>query len=612
MSKDFAYPFSGNFMQSLIFRRLLSVVSTWCVAFAVLGTSLVQAAEFKPFLTLKIAGPGTVVGIAEKVSSIADPTGSLGVKAMLTPYKNLPGINANGAIGLTLQSNENSPLGVDAILVLPISNFDTFNIPGQEMYVGMLKSMLQKEGNKFMLSSPFGEFVAYQKTGYLVVAPVSAAEFASTADPKTILSDLDKFTLGMTFNLENISLDEVEAMLGSLTMMLAMQGMEFDPDLLFEAISGSFDEISSFTGGVTMDDRTLNLAISGLTVPKKGSETAEKFLKMKNTKTKLGGIAAETSKTIFAYSYVDYLTDREIAEAATALELVSSSFVEGMSEAIEDEDTGEQFVQAAEIFSEYLHEIMDYFTENRLIDCAYSLDSDGTLIMAIAADKTDKIVKLDEEFFTKLYNLLPEWLGEEEGKALQQLMSGKIKRDYETVAGYSLSCLPALFTELPPGTAIPRALKDLPVSSFWAVKKDEAVVYAVGLDFVRTERTLKAALEKTRTSVPPKQTAVFALKPLGEFLLKQVLPFVEKMGGMTEEDIDGGKELFTILSGTESGAKIVVTTEFPNDAHLQKVQIDGKCITAVIKLFIKQGELTAKRFAREFQKQQQQETIRDF
>ena len=588
-------------MQSFISYRSFSLISVWCVALAVLGTSLVHAADFKPFLTLKIAGPGTIVGIAEKINSIADPSGSLGVKAMLAPYKSLTGVNANGFIGLTLQSNQNSPLGLDAILVLPISNLDTFNIPGQDVYVAMLKTMLQKSGSSYVIDSPIGNFVAYQKTGYLVIAPIGTAEFASTADPKKMFADLDKFTLGATFNWDNVSPEEIETMLGTLAATLAMQGMEFDTTEILENIAAGLDELSLSTMGVSIDERTLTITASALLVPQKGSEKAEKFQKQKNAKTLFSGFLQDTSKTVFSLSYMDYLTDSEVAEMAAAIQLIGGSFVEGLRETAEEEEEGEQFVRLAEIIFEWLQECVAFYAQKKSIDAAVSLDSDGTFLYAEAMEKPELLVKIGYN----LYNALPELLGEEAGKAVQTLIDGKIKQDYETVAGFSLSCLPNPLAELPPGIAAPRALKSLPVSLFWATKNGEAVAVAMGLDFARTEKALKAALEKTKTPIQPKQTAVFGLKPLGEFLSKQVLPLAEKSGTMEKDEIDDSKELLAVISSADGSAKVVVATEFPNDAQLQKVQIDGKCINVVVKLLTKQGELTAKRFAREFMKQQQ-------
>ena len=582
-------------------------VSVWC-ALAVFVASCfpvtaTHAAEFKPFLTLKIAGPGTIVNLAEKISGIADPSGTLGVKAMLAPYKNLPGVNVGGTIGLALQVNENSPLGVDLVAALPIANLETFSIPGQEMTVGLLKSMLQKEGSYSMISSPFGEFVAYQKTGYFVMATMEVAAVAQAADPKAMFANLDKFTLGAIVDLENISLENVESILGSLSFMLATQGMETNPDALLEQLSGYFEEFSSMTFGATMDERTLTLTGSMQTVPKRGSETAEKLLKVKNAKTMFSGFLHDTAKTVFSWSTLDYWTDREHAGIAEALQLTGESFLEGLRDT--DEDHGERFVRFAEIVLEWLQENVEFLCEQKSVDAAMALDSDGTFLYAQATGKPELATKIGDD----LYYALPELF--EEGQAWQTHLNSKMRQNYETVEGFSLSCLSNLFTELPPGVVVPRALRDWPVSLLWATKEGEAVAVAVGLDFARTERTLKAALDKTKTPTSPKQTGVFALKPLGEFLMKHILPIAEKSGMLTKDNLEDAKEILAVLASAESSAKIVVTTEFPGEAQLQKYQMDGKCLNVVLKMMTKQAELGAKRAVRESLRQQQ-ETIGDF
>jgi len=585
-------------MRSFLVLRSFTCAAACCVALAVLSASVIQAAEFKPFLTLKIAGPGTIANIVEKMGSVVNDNYQqmpiANVKAELSALKKLPGVNTNGVIGLALQINENNPLGMDIVLTLPISNLETFNIPGQEMYVTMLKAMMQKEGNRYMLSSPVGDFVAYQKAGYFVVATMDAADVAQSVDPKTMFAGLDKMTLGVTFDLENISLENIEVMMGSLSMLLAMQGMETDPDALLEQLSVSefFDEFSSVTCGVTIDERTLTLAGSMQTVPKKGSQTAEKFQKMKNAKTMFGGFLHDTSKTVFSWSYMDYLTDNEIAEATMALQLLGDSFAEGFRETSEEDegDHGELFARLTEIIVEWLHENIESLGTEKSVDVALSLDSDGILLYAQAAKKPELAIKIGND----LYSALPELLGDETGKAVQAIINSKMKQNYETVEGFSLSGLSNMFTELPPGTVVPRAFRDLPLSLLWATKKDEAVAVAVGFDFARTERALKAALEKTKTPTQPKQTGVFALKPFGELMLKQVLPFAERQGGELAE----AKGTFTIMASAENSAKIVVTTEFPGDTRLQKVQIDGKCFTTLLKVG-KLTELTAAQAARE-------------
>jgi len=564
-------------MLSTVFHRSFSLVSAWCVALAVLGTSLVQAAEFKPFLTLQLVGPNALITIAEKIGTVVDPNGSLGIKDGLqaaAPFKTLPGVNQTSTIGLAIQSNEDSPFGLDAVIVLPINNFSAFNIPGMEMQVAMLRAMLQLAGNnKFEFNSPFGSIVAYQKTGFLIIATEGADEFAATADPKKLFAELDGFTFGVHANLENLSVETIEKILGQVAMMMAMQGMEFDMDeVMNNDAMKIFDEISALTMGITLDARTLNLTTSTLTVPKKGSATAEKIQNIKSVKTKLGAFLHDTPKTVFSCSDVNYLTNSDIEGLRKAWELISESFLGGLLEAIEDKvDEQSVLLEAVEASCAYIEDVLDFFEENRLLDFAYSLDADGTLLTAMATKETEWIMESDE----KLYRTLLDMFAGEDGK---RIMDDKMKRNYETVAGYSLSCIPNVFEGMSESFPLPDAVGNIPLNLFWAVKKGEAIVWATGLDFAKTEQTVKAALQKTATAAQPKQTFVAGLKPLGELLLNKVYPMLEEVMGEENEEV---KSILTTLSKADASAKIVVTTEYPGDAQLRKTVTDGKVFTTL-------------------------------
>ena len=555
--------------------RSFSFVSACCIALAVLTASALQAAEFKPFLTLKTAGPSGLISVVESFSALFDPTDTGGTKAALAPYKNMRGINSNGTIGLAIAANEESPFGVDAIVILPVSDFKTFQIPEMEEPINMLRMMAQSAGaNKYTVDAMFLKLVIYQKTGFVILATEGAADFAATADPKKLFAEIDSFTLGIHANLENISDETIEAILDAIAMPLAMSGMDidemFDMDEFMGNIENFLGEMSALTMGVTLDPKTMDLTTSVLTVPKKGSDTAKKFLNVKNAKTKLGAFAPDTQQTVFAWHLLEYMTESDIEQLTTFWETISESFMEGFLESFEDEEGGEKIVQAVELIVEYLTDMLDYYQENPLIDATVWLDSDGTLIGAEAVKDTKTYMDLDEGLFSSLLEIFD----------TEELFEDKIKRDYETIAGYSLSCVKNVFADLPDDVELPDEIKTIPLSVFWAVKENEAVVWAAGLDFAKAEKTLKDMLEKSATAAPPKQTAVFSVKPFGELFLNQVLPLVEKLGlAETAEEITQVKNAFTIFSKADTAAKAVITTTFPNDGQLQECKVNGKVFT---------------------------------
>jgi prepilin-type processing-associated H-X9-DG protein len=584
-------------MLSTFFNRSFSIV---LATLTILGVSAVQAQDLKPFLTLQIGSPSTLIGIAEQVIGIVidDPADSSKTKAQLAQFKNMPGVNNAGTFGIALMENEASPFGIDAAIFLPIRDFKTFNIPGMEDGINMMRAMAQQNGtNKYTIASPAGNVVGYQKTGYFVLATETADAFANTADPKKVFAEVEKFTLGVHVNLDNISFETVEKGFGQAIILAAMTGVEpdamGDTDSVLDNLANLFDDIVTSTMGVTLNARTLELTASTQVTPRPGSQWAEKVSKTKNVQTKLGAFVPDTPQIVTAGHYYNYLIDREINNINEFMKLVPSALMEGFLESMEGEEEAEKFQKAAELLLGYAAEVVNLITEERLIDATYSLDTDGTLIMAMATKDTKKAVELDEQLFG---SLLEEFIGKE-GK---EFIEGKIKRDYETIAGYSLSSLPNILANLPPDIDLPEEIKSMPLGVLWAVKDREAVVFALGLDFDKAEKTLKDALAKTATPIQPKQTFVFGLKPFGTFMQTQFLPLIEKFG-VSETDIVQAKEVFTKLAALDASAKIVGTTEFPGNSILNKLQVDGKFSTAYFQVMLAPAINAAREAARRMQ-----------
>ena len=587
-------------MQSKIVHRYVSRFAACCAALAVLGTSLILAAEFKPFVTLQLAGPGTLISIAEKVASIVEDTEFSASIAQAAPYKNLPGVNANGSIGLAISPSD-TPYGVDAIVSLPISDFEAFTIPGLEMEVTGFRAALTRTGNKYTLAGPFGTVSAYQQAGFLVIATEGADEIAATADQKNLFADVSEFTLGVHVNLEALTEEQIAKIWGPIALMLAMQGMDVpDPTNLSEVLGPAAEQIKDWaaaTVGITIDPRTLNLTGTANVVAKTGTELADKFAKSKDAqaKTGLGSFLVETPETVFAWHYLNYFTETEIKTAKEMLDLVGAGLLEGLNESIEDGGADkkqlEKVIKVAEAAIEIVDDSLNFVAREKLLDTAFWLDSQGTFIMAAATDKTDELTALDEKFYGTLLTIF-----EEDG--IKTFIEGKMKRDYETVAGYSLSCIPNLFSDLPAGIVIPDEVKEvvanIPLSLIWGVKTNETLVYAVGLDFAKTEQTLKAVLGRAPT--PPTQTGVIAMKPLAEFVLNTIVPLIPEMDAA---NIQKAQEIAAPLLKS-ANAKIVYTEEYPVDSYHQKFLVNGELITACIG-FMKPAVAEARGAARRMQ-----------
>ena len=556
------------------------------VALLLFAAVAAQAAELKPFLTLQTAGSSGLIAIAEKFSAAIDPSDSAGIKTSLAPFKNIPGVDSAGRIGIALLENDENPMGIEAVIFLPIRDFKTFNNPMIQAMLSPMGLKIKQDGTKYTIASPAGEIVGYQKTGYFAVATAGAAEFAAAADQKKVFAEIEKFTLGIHVNLENISLETVEKLLKQGVMSAAIlgadpkeMGLDIEIEAVLEQIESYLNEFSAFTAGLTLDARTLDLTASLQITPLKDAEWAEKINNVKNVKTPLGAFLPDTPQTVFSGHYLDYLTDSEMENILAAWKAVTEGFMEGFTEAVEGEEEAEKLKQTVDIGLKYVQGTLDFLADERLIDAVCSLDTDGTLILAMASENTGDIVKLDDEFFGSLL----ETLAGTEGK---ESIESKIKRNEETIAGYALSSVQNPFADLPESVNMPGEMKAMlstvPVNFFRAVKDNEAAVYAFGLDFAKTEKTLKDALTKTSASPQPKQTAVFGLKPFCTLLQKQYMPFMEALMGPDEQ----AAAMIGKMAAADAGAKITLTTEYPGDAILYKTQVDGKFINTCLQILI--------------------------
>ena len=571
-------------MQLKFPRRFFSRLSACGVTLLLLGASLLQAAEFKPFLTVQFAGPGTLLSIAEKMGPLLDlPDEAF---ADMAPFKELPGVNPAGHFGLALSANRDSALGVDVILMLPISDFAAFNIPGMESEVAGIRAMFMRQGNRYTFFTPMGNLIAQQQTGYLIISTEDVAPFAATADPKDLFAEMDEFTLGIHINRENITEEQLARIWGTISILLIATGMEV-PDLedLLEPLgplAENLEDIAAVTVGITFDPQTLNLSGVLKSTAKTGTELADKYAHSKGAlaKTVLGAFLTDTPNTVLAWHYLDYFTDTEIEMLSNMWEEIADGLMEGLYDALEEEVDNEQlaqFIAAVEALLEYMNEVIEFYAEERLFDWAYWLDSEGTFIAAIATEKTADIVALDEKFYGTLLNIF-----EEDG--FKAFIEGKMRRNYETVAGYSLSCIPNILADLPMDLPeeIEEMLTNISLSLFWGVKEGEALVYAIGLDFAKAEQTVKAALTRTQTPTPPKQTAVFALKPFTEFFLHTFLPLLPEVD---EEELQEMTATMAPLLNASANAKIVYTEEYLGTALSRKIDINGTFITACIEMY---------------------------
>jgi hypothetical protein len=541
----------------------LTFVTTLCIALSILFSTSLQAEELKPFLTLKVASPETLLNVAGKIAELSGT--SKDFKNAVAPFKDLAGLNSEGSIGFVLHSDGQELK--EPILILPIKDLNAVNLPGFETITTGLKK--QSDG-KYLLNSPLGNYVFYQKSGYVIVVTEESA-LSLPNDPKTLIAGLEDYTLGIKIDFENTSLDAIETALAMPQMILAMQGGPQATQAIEqfnEAVGEIYKEVRSLTFGISLDPKTAEVSFVTLTVPRKGSESEQQVTDYKSAKTAFGGFLGGKN-VIFSANGVETLAQSDVTVAIGILDQLLDAMVaqiEEQSETDEEAEFGEAIADSARKI------LAETFKKGR-IDLAVSLESDGTLLAAMTLGSTAEL----EKIAVRLLERAKKNHGDAE---VDEFLKKYLKKNAATIEGFNVSTLKIPLAEVAEGHDLPEKLAKETIGLFLATKTDEAVALAFGFDFDKTEKAFHQALSQTKTLVPLKQPMlVIALQPLGQ-LLKKYTDF--------DSANDVAAKSIELLVSAGADAKMTGSAEVVDNALLSKFNISGKAITVlanIIKIF---------------------------
>jgi hypothetical protein len=553
-------------MQKNLLMRGISFVSVLCVSLALFAATPLQAEELKPFLTVKIASPKTLLDVAEKIAQLAGAKEEF--QEAVNPFKGLDGLNAEGPIGVVFQSNGEEIK--EPILILPIKDINAVKIPGFEMITASLKKL---DDGKFILNSPAGNYVVHQKKDFVFVVS-EESEVKIPDSPKALLTGLEDYTLGIKVDFENTTLDAIQALLAIPQMLLAMQGGQQASQVieqLNETIDKLYEEFNSTTQGISFDPKTADLNYTIICVPKKDSKTEKNIANNKNAQTAFSGFIGKND-AIFSVSSAGKQSapsDADVEKVMGQLEQVFNavqSQIEEQSETDEEVEAGEAILESVKkVFVATLKKEQSGAGN----DTGISLSADGTFLLAQTIGDTAELENLVKLIFNRLTR--------EHEKEAQAILDKYLKKNTGTIEGYKISSLKVPLKELTTeGDDIPKKLKDETLGFFWGVKENEAVVLGIGLDFDKTETTFKNAVSQTKTLVPIKQPSVFfALQPLGKLLKKYT----------DQKSNDTVTQVIDRLATSGDDAKVTVSSELNNNTVTVKIFISGKIITSLVNVF---------------------------
>ena len=554
-------------------------------AFPLLPVSM-RAAELQPFFALKTSSINTLVGVAEKFAGMAGAADRAEFREFVNAAKNVRGVNPNGIIGFVAAVDDAGNIGW--VLLLPITDLRKAEVPGFPDFFDMIQPFLVPRGEgRFEINSPFGIYVAVQKQDYLTIAPEGVAN-QIPADPKTLFADLEKYTLGIKLDLEKVEFETLDATLFGPALFMAMMN---NPDVgeqlenMVEVFRELYKEFATVSGGIAVNAQTADIEVSGMVVPRKGSEFGKSLAASKQQPTIFSGFRGTPATTVFSLGnswQTQPIENNAMLKTSTQQ---WEAIFEGFREQIEMEDETGELIELAEEVAASLLKIIETDSKRGSSDSALSLNIDGTLLFAFDTASLKEIQKLVAQVAAFAEKKAPE-----EAKTL---IGNSLKLGYATVEGFKVSSIkipviPALETVF--GRPAPDdTMNDLTLSVFWAVKEGnkQAIAVAAGLDGAKTEQTFKAALEKTKTAVPvQKPLGVFSIVGLGKLLQQAVYPIavkvVERSDQSPERELAIFRKVIEIFTSAGNDATITLDGNIKPDRQDVDYRVSGKFIQSVI------------------------------
>jgi len=560
-------------------KTITTFVSGLLLSAAFLLPGSVRAAELQPFFTLKLSSVNSLIGIAEKIGTMAGFANNAEFREVVITAKGMKGVNLNEIVGIAAAEIDGE---INVVLLLPITDLWGAEVPGFADVFDTIRPFLSRKGEgKFAINSPLGTYIAVQKRDYLVITREDIADQVP-ADPKKLFADLEKYTLGIKFDLEKVNFDTIEATLALPLMLLSMQNPEVAEQLesVIEMYRQFYKEFSTVVGGIAFNAQTADVEYSGTIVPRKGSDWGKMLAGAKQQPTKFDGFRGTPNNVVFSAG--DSMSISNPVDVTSVMELYETLLNAALEQIDADDETGETSKFAKEVFDS-IQKIIELESKKTLNDSACSLSTDGTFLLATntnALGEMRNLASLISGFAASKVSGVASDLGID--------FNAAVKREYITIEGYKVSSFQFPMDKIVlhiPNPEAAEALKDLSPCVLWAVNETagkQAIAVAIGGDFAKTEQSFKAALEKTKTPAPVQQPIVTISAPgLGKLLQQAIYPLAVKAGA-PEDGLAAFKKVIDILASAGSDATITVHTEMKPDRMDIGYRVSGKAIQAII------------------------------
>jgi hypothetical protein len=556
--------------------KIKTAVSGLLLSLAMLFSVSVNAEELKPFFTLKLAGPNALIKTAEKIADLAGQGSTPQFLEVIAALKGMKAVDTNGAIGLALAADENDEFV--PVLLLPITDIMEVTVPNYESFFDTVRAFLSKgENGTYLINTPMGEYVGKQQKNYFAVFPQKAAKQIlsdpKNLDPQKIFAGLEKYTVALKYDLENIKIETIEKFLTAMQTAAAMQNPNAAAnfDQILPMLKMVKEEFRYYWIGLTFDPATANTDVSVVYFPQKGSKTARSFAASKDAATIFSGFkgARENMVGSLNWAHKNTLTVAEIEPSIKQIDIVLAGVLEQIQNDSEEESDVSKFAEKA---IDLAKKIMRADMTQESVAGAASFDTNGTFLIATTTAATgewQELIRTAVDFAAKKAS---------HSDTVADLLQKNSEKT--TVAGFKVTSIKIAAADIPHNEGLP---KDLAFGFFFAVKENEAIAAAFGFDFSKTEQAFKSALEKTKTAVPVQQPiAEFSVQGLGKFLQQRVYPVIQ--GIAPSKDLEKFKNVADILTAGNDGSAVTATADLKAERGEFTLRVPGKVIQTLISL----------------------------
>ena len=566
---------------SFVFGLLLSAV--------LLLPTNARAAELEPFLTVKASSINTFIGIAEMFAGMADAADDYFFQEAINGIRNIRGVNFDGDFGIAAVVTENDTLNF--LFVLPVTDIWRLDFPeAPGMIEGLRPFLTRRSAERTDINTPFGNFVALQRQGFLVVVPEEIIDRVP-ANPRTLFADLEQYTFGMKFDLEKVEFETLEANFFTPILLMALMQAPEMADQLEEAIEMYrllFDEFAMVSYGIAVDRQTADIELSYSFAAREGSDMARVLAGYERRPTIFGGFRGTPENNVFSFG------DSARAPAMPNNALMGNAkaqweiMLDGIIEQIEmDDDTGEAGKIAREAI-DAIFKIIEDETQRGENDMALSFNIDGTLLAAFDTVSLAEIQTLAILAWDFARSRAPA-----EAEELLEVRLGYTTIEGFTVSSFKIPLIPLAETFMGPGPGarhVPQGPRELAINGFWATKPGgkQAIAFAAGVDAAKTEAAFRSALQQTATPVPVQEpAAVFSMQGWGKFLQQTVQPILEQgtaesPGHFPQSGLEDFKKQAEVLASADADATVTMSFNTSADRVDVAFRMSGKIIQTII------------------------------